>query len=921
MHSTMARGGVARRTLRPVSDALPTGTVTFLFTDVEGSTRLLEELGAEGYAEELGRHRTIVRGALREHAGVEVDTQGDAFFCAFASARAAVACAASIQDALEAGPIHVRIGIHTGEALVADRHYVGIDVHRAARIGACGYGGQVVISPSTVAVLEPGESELRDLGSHRLKDLAAPVVLHQLGDREFPPLKTLYRTNLPVPATPFLGREEELSDLVTRASEPGVRSLTLTGPGGTGKTRLSLQLAAELAGSHPDGIWWVPLAPLREAASVASAVAGILNVEEEAGRPLTASIASSLARKRVLLLIDNCEHLVDAVAQLVSGIVASCPGVLVVATSREPLAVAGEHVIPVEPLVAEDAVELFQARARAAGARLDGAATQDVVRDLCARLDNLPLAVELAAARAAVLPPTALLERLATRLDALRGPRDAEERQRTLRATIAWSHDLLEEREQELFRRFGVFVGGATLPAIEGVCDAYLEDLLSLVSKSLVRQHAAAEGEPRYWMLETIREFAVEELESSDGYDAVCDRHLGWYAALARADGAEEALAAGTSATELEPDLENLRAAFSRCTVQSGQDSDAAAVSAALLVQHLKRGRYTEADDVVRRTLRFDLAPLLASLFHDMLGVVLRVLGRPREALESYLTSETILECMTVRDEHWWARWIGLKTNQAHFFYMENDPPKLERVLEELEPAVALHGTHIQRMDLLHVRQRHRYRRERYALSERTEELAREIHALEPDIVGADFSLGFCLLWRGKLDEAERCFERGLQIARAEGVALIETRCLVYSLVARRRAGDVAGARARRAELEAIPELHGYDGLLNANTAWLAFRDGDLDRATRHGDEALAAWRAEGRTGYGVFEWTARFPLLGVAVARDDLDGATAHARGMLEQTQQPLPDEIAAALQQTLDGGDGTFAAALELARRGGYV
>jgi class 3 adenylate cyclase len=230
-----------------MSDALPTGTVTFLFTDVEGSTRLLDELGSERYASELGRHREIVRGALAEHGGVEVDTQGDAFFCAFASARAAATCAAEIQKALAPGPVRVRMGIHTGEALVVDRHYVGIDVHRAARIGASGHGGQVVISPSTVALLEPAEVGLRELGAHRLKDLAAPVVLHQLGDEDFPPLRTLHRTNLPVPATPFLGREEELAELVARATDTGVRVLTLTGPGGTGKTRLSLQLAAELA--------------------------------------------------------------------------------------------------------------------------------------------------------------------------------------------------------------------------------------------------------------------------------------------------------------------------------------------------------------------------------------------------------------------------------------------------------------------------------------------------------------------------------------------------------------------------------------------------------------------------------------------------------------------------------------------------
>ena len=285
-------------------DALPTGTVTFLFTDVEGSTRLLDELGAEAYAAELvaSTGRSCAKRS-REHDGVEVDTQGDAFFCAFGSARAAVACAAEILDELAAGSIRVRIGIHTGEALVVDRHYVGIDVHRAARIGACGHGGQVVLSPTTVALLEPGDVALRDLGTHRLKDLAAPVVLHQLGDEEFPPLKTLYRTNLPVPATPFLGREDELAELVARPSEPGVHIVTLTGPGGSGKTRLSLQLAAELSDAYRDGVWWVPLAPLSGGELVASAVASVLDVEEESGRTVADSIAATLERKRLLLRI------------------------------------------------------------------------------------------------------------------------------------------------------------------------------------------------------------------------------------------------------------------------------------------------------------------------------------------------------------------------------------------------------------------------------------------------------------------------------------------------------------------------------------------------------------------------------------------------------------------------------------------
>jgi len=903
-----------------VSEALPTGTVTFLFTDVEGSTTLLESFGAAQYAVELGQHRTIVRDALVVHRGVEVDTQGDAFFCAFGSARGAVACAAQIQDGLAPTPIRVRIGVHTGEALVVDRHYVGIDVHRAARIGACGHGGQVVLSPTTVALLEPSEVDLRDLGAHRLKDLAAPVVLHQLGDAEFPPLKTLYRTNLPVPATPFLGREAEVVELVSLASDASVRSLTLTGPGGTGKTRLSLQLAAELSDGYPDGVWWVPLAPLRSAELVTSAVASALDIEEEAGRTLVSSITGALERRRTLLVLDNCEHVIDPAAELVAAIVGACPTVLVLATSREPLAIAGEHVVPVQPLDADDAFELFHARARAAGADLDVTSTRDVVAELCARLDNLPLAVELAAARAAVLPPAALLERLATRLDALSGPRDAEERQRTLRAAITWSYELLDNREQQLFRRLGVFVGGASLLAIEEVCEADLEDLFSLVSKSLVRQ-ASRDGDPRYWMLETIREFAADALMASGELAAVRDRHLAWYAGLARAAGAEEALAAGGDVTAcLDADLANLRAAFARAVGLPGRPSDATALGAGLIVDHFKRGRYAELEDVARRTLDLDLVPLAASVFQNTLGVALRVLGRPQEALESYIAAEDLLDSIATREQEWWERWIGLKLNQAHFYYMENEPTALERVIEELEPAVVLHGTAGQRLDLLHVRQQHRYRRERYALSEETEKLAREIYVLDldSDLAAADFTLGFCLLWREKLDEAETHFERGLEIARTRGAALVETRCLAYSLMARRKRNDVSSARVRLAELEALDELHGYFGLVSAGAAWIAYRDGDFALATRRGEEALADWRSEGRTGHSVFEWSARLPLLGVAVAQGDLDSAGEHARAMLDPSQQPLPAWLTRALEE---GAEDSFASALELARRSGYA
>jgi predicted ATPase/class 3 adenylate cyclase len=916
------RGG--RRVVRSevVTGDLPHGTVTFLFTDVEGSTRLLDELGAERYAEALAEHRGIVRDGLARHDGVEVDTQGDAFFCAFGSARSAVACAESVRDHLAATPIRVRMGLHTGEALVADRHYVGLDVHRAARIGACGHGGQIVLSPSTVALLEPGAFELTDLGEHRLKDLSAPVRLHQLGDEPFPPLRTLFRTNLPVPATPFLGRESELRDLLERASEPGVRVVTLTGPGGTGKTRLALQLAAELSGSFPDGTWWVPLASVRDGSFVSSALANVLDVEEEPGRSLTDSIAAALSGKRALVLLDNCEHLVDAAAGLVSTVAAACPDALLLATSREALTIGGEHVFPVEPLVDDDAVELFLVRSRSAGALL-GEAERGVVAELCDRLDNLPLAVELAAARAAALPPAALLERLSSGLDVLKGPRDVEERQRTLRATIAWSHGLLEDAEQRLFRRLGVFVGGASLSAIEDVCEADLEDLLSLVAKSLVRQLPADEGEPRYWMLETIREFALEELEASGEADTVRDRHLAWYVASVPQPDSEELEALdGGLLSRLELDLANVRAAFGWSAESIDRRHASVVLASALFQRHLHRGRYEEAEDVALRALSLGPEPLDVVYFHDRLGVVLRLRERPREALDAYRTGERVLDEIADGDATWWKRWIDLKLDLAHFFYFENEQEAQGALLDELEPALSTHGSAAQRLDLMHARTQFRYRLERYALSEETEQLALEVYALdrESGTPWSSFTLGFCLLWRGKPDEAEEHFARGLEDGRRAGIALLEVRCLVYGSIARRRRNDVEGTRSLLLELDTQEELHGYRGLAAANRVWVALRDGDLDAATSHADQALVDWYEEGRG--SPFEWTVRFPLLEVALARGDVEGALEQARVLLDESLQPLPDELAAVLAEAVESGSRpSLEKALELARPIGYA
>ena len=484
---------------------LPSGTVTFLFTDVEGSTKLLHELGADVYAQALADHRLILRAAFSAHGGVEVDTQGDAFFVAFPTAPGALRAAADAVERLASGPICVRVGIHTGTPLLTDEGYVGVDVNRAARIAASGHGGQVLVSSSAAPLV--GTGELRDLGEHRLKDLSAPERIYQFGGKDFLPLKSLYRTNLPIPATPFLGRENELAEVLGLLD--GARLLTLTGPGGTGKTRLGLQAAAEAAERYPDGIFWVPLAPLRDPELVLATAGQALGAED--------GLAAHLADKSLLLLFVNFEHVVEAATGL-SELLASCPNLHLLVTSREVLRVPGEQAYPVPPLEPQDGTELFLARARAV---LPSFVASDAVAELCARLENLPLALELAAARARVLSPEQLLERLSQRLDLLKAGRGVDPRQQTLRATIEWSHELLSEEEQRLFARLAVFVGGCTLESAEAVCEAELDTLESLVDKSLVR---VREGD-RFWMLETVREYAAERLGDSGEAEMVQRLH------------------------------------------------------------------------------------------------------------------------------------------------------------------------------------------------------------------------------------------------------------------------------------------------------------------------------------------------------------------------------------------------------------
>jgi predicted ATPase/class 3 adenylate cyclase len=896
---------------------LPTGTVTFLFTDVEGSTRLLESLGAERYAAALLSHREVVRSSLEEHGGVEVDTQGDAFFCAFADATRAVACAGQIQTRLAETPIRVRMGLHSGDALVADDHYVGLEVHRAARIGACGHGGQVVLSPSTVASIETASFALRDLGEHRLKDLSAPVRLHQLGDGEFPPLRTLFRTDLPIPATEFLGREDELEEAAAIACRQDVRLLTLTGPGGTGKTRFALQLAGELGGEFPDGVRWVPLAPVAEGALVATALAETLDVKEEPGEPLVSAIARAVGGKRVLLLVDNCEHVLDAVAGVVAPLLAASPHVLVLATSREAIGIAGEHVYAVQTLSSPDAIRLFGTRALAAGAPREEV-ENGVVQALCARLDNLPLAVELAAARAPVLPPAAMLEALTERLDLLKGPRDADERHRTLRGAIAWSHDLLEPGEQRLFRRLSVFAGGAPLESVEAVCEGDLEELLSLVAKSLVRAQAG----PRYWMLETIREFASNLLDPDEA--AACRvRHLEWYTSAARRSrGRLEGPGSAAVLELLERERENLRAALSWALELADRDA-ALAVCSVLGPLNSLHGRYAEAEHVLRTGLALDPPAVEAAPLWTELGRVLRFRGHPDDALEAHLAAARVLGAQSPDGERWWHAWVEAKLELAHHHYFTADLEALTAVIEELRPHAELRGSLLQAVNFLHVGAQAAYRRERYRLSEETEALVRELYrrSIELEEVDAPFSLGFCLLWREKFDESLRYLAEGREMAREHGDALTETRCLIYSSVATRRQGDVEGTRSLLTELDAFEELHGYTGLLAANHAWVACRDGDRELLRRFVAAAFADWDPGNRSGPTVFQWTARFPLLAAELAEGNTEAAFEQARAMLDPDLQPLPEALDHELRAGVERGDpALLERAVERGRALGY-
>src|ERR671911_12211 len=507
-----------------------TGPLTFLFTDVEGSTSLWER-NSEAMSEALSRHDEILRAAIEAHDGRVFKTVGDAFHATFSTAPDALEAALEAQRALlceewpETGPLRVRMALHTGTAEERDADYFGPSLNRVARLLSAGHGGQILISLATEELVRdelPEETGLRDLGERRLKDLSRPERVFQITSSslpsEFPPLKTLdsRRNNLPAQPTVLVGRERELDVVLALLRSPNnVRLLTLTGPGGTGKTRLGLQAAAELTDEFEDGVFFVALAAIADPTLVAPAIMRTLGLTESGNRPAEELLEGYLRDKQVLLVLDNFEQVLES-APLLDALILAAPGLKVLATSRTPLRLYGEHEFPVPPLSLPDtasvpplesltryeAVRLFVDRARAI--RPDFSLTEEnapAVIEICMRLDGLPLAIELAAARIKLLPPQAMLSRLDNRLKLLTGgARNLPERQRTLRSAIAWSYEMLDAGEETLFARLAVFSGGSTLEGIEAVCDAQgdlpvdaLEGVSSLLDKSLVRQEEGLE--------------------------------------------------------------------------------------------------------------------------------------------------------------------------------------------------------------------------------------------------------------------------------------------------------------------------------------------------------------------------------------------------------------------------------------------
>jgi predicted ATPase/class 3 adenylate cyclase len=837
----------------------PAGTVTLLFSDIEQSTRLLHELGADAYKDALDAQRRLLRNVFARHDGFEVDTQGDAFFIAFHRAQDAVRAAGEAQRALsehswpDGRELRVRIGIHTCEATSTREGYVGVGVHRGARICAAGHGGQVLLSHTTHDLLEEEDADvgMLDLGEHRLRDLTQPQRLFQLVGPElpsrFPPLRTLENrpTNLPIQPTPLVGREREVGEVCDLLRRDGVRLVTLTGPGGTGKTRLALQAAAEQLEEFPNGVFLVALAPITDPELVVPAVAQALGVNEAAGQELSAYLTT----KKLLLVVDNVEQVLAAAPELAQ-LLATAPGLKLLATSREPLHVAAEHVYAVPPLELPDprhlpepstlsqyeSVALFVERAQAVEARFE-VTTQNAptVAEICVRLDGLPLALELAAARISLLSPEAMLARLGERLKLLTsGARDMPARQQTLRGTLSWSYDLLDDGERRLFARLAVFAGGFTLEAAEAVCDAELDALASLVDKSLVRRENG-----RFTMLETVREYAVEQFVASGEEQTIRLRHADYFETLAEEAYVERFAREGEHAEKLERDHDNLRTALD--WLGETDPDRRLRLTGALgwfwhLHSHFAEGRArltkalvgTSARDEVRARALTGSGELAAwagdlAVARPLIGEAVsiwRELGREQEA--AFALHELGWGCFFASDD---AAARGYMEESLRLQQQAGDPFLINRAQIGLLQVLVSIGEldTVQRM------------------SEEALELSQQLGDLRSEHFALHF-LADCALIPGECEQAEGRYRRSLELAmelrdRAEAAFEIQGLAMAAAGTSRpRRALRLAGAA--KAQLDALGiELTGIH-------FWTALQERYLGQAREElgAEAASAAW-------------------------------------------------------------------------------
>jgi predicted ATPase/class 3 adenylate cyclase/Tfp pilus assembly protein PilF len=877
-------------------------TLTFLFTDIEGSTTLLRRVGEGVYGQVLADHHSVIRSALAAHAGKELNTMGDGFFAGFSSPRACVAAALEIQQALEAHPwpageyVRVRMGVHTGEATDTSAGLLGLDVHRAARVAAVAHGGQILLSETTVALVRdslPSGIELKDLGVHRLKDLGRPEQIFQVLaeglQADFPPLHSLgnpvLQNNLPAQLTSFIGRGKELVEV--RSLVESSRLVTLTGPGGCGKTRLSLQVAVDFLDGTGDGVWLVELAAVTDEDAVAPAVSAALGMTLPRREPVLEALLNALAPQHILIVLDNCEHLVGACAKIADTILRRCPRVHLLATSREPLGIGGETIYRVPSLslpdpedssgaAAEhsDAVALFIDRVREQGVEFAvGGRTRPIIASICQRLDGMPLAIELAAARLRSLSVSELSDRLDQRFRLLTGgSRTALERQQTLRATVDWSYALLTAAERALFRRLSVFPEGFDIEAAEAVCGfgdievmEVAELLGSLVDKSLVQAEQAGET-IRYRLLETIRQFGAERLAEAgdDEAIAVATAHCQHFLAVAeRVAHHLTGLDQGQWYARLDVDQANLRRAAEHAAGSQQGTSLVLRFGVALRRYWMARSRNREALDLLEPVLKRPDARTDASLF-GAAALTVAICGRWVSTIAARNWAEQAVELARQIDDE--ALLIESLSMLCANYAFNGEP---ERGLAYGEESVE------------------------------------RAHRLGDDVILSESLVGF-LLAEDTIDpaRAEHLYSEAIACTDRSGDVLIGGQLHNNAGVHELRAGNLHAARAHleeaaREELVVGDRSH----YVPVNLGWVLRQEGELADARSMFQTALRIGRRNGdESGLG-------YATMGLACIaadlRDDERAAVLHgkAQAFLDSTEEPWQQPEAGYRAESLGG------------------